>query len=122
MEIDIDLNLQLPETKAAVLDSLSSNYAVQVDKNGGLVRVRIEYANGKSLVTQNDISQPVSEFVEGLKAIVDAVKTGEGVLRIAVYYDTDDQVTVSIGLSKSCLQRLAALGLALDMTVYPCSD
>jgi hypothetical protein len=127
MEIDIDLNVRLPRWEARGLELLPPNYTVRIEENGSAVRARIEYADRRSLATQKDISQTINEFLEGLDGILVGFKNGElgtrnGTLRIGIYYDTNDQVTVSVGLSQSCLQRLAALGFALDMTAYPCSD
>ena len=120
MEIDIDLDVRLPKAEAGSLKSLPAKYTVQIEESENAIQARIGYAHGKSLAVAKDISQLVKEFLDGLKGF--KATGGEGTLRLGIYYDTNDQVTVSIGLSRPCLQELTAAGYELDMTAYPCSD
>ena len=114
MQVDVELalvNAPANDLKA-IQDDLPSGFFIEdrSDRGWGLViRTTQELSD--------NVSDSINVFLEPLSPLVRMISDYVGILRVGVFYDT---VTCTMRLN-SC-DRLAELGLLLEISTYPSSD
>lgn len=121
MEADIAVILQgVPRDLS---EELSKNFIVAYkskDKNQFAVDLSVRYSSELTVVS--DLNAAIFAFLNQVGVFSDAINSLKGVLRIGVFYDLRETVVFPFCLSLDSVKIIEHLGLAIDVSGYPCSD
>lgn len=70
----------------------------------------------------NNLLNSVSSFLNGLASIQEFMFASGLVMRLGVFYDSNETAIYPLRLSSECVQKIAALGLSIDATMYVCHE
>ncbi|MBX3655159.1 MAG: hypothetical protein KF686_13315 [Ramlibacter sp.] len=118
MEIEIDLNMALtPVFAQKIQKSLAGKFELISLKAVDKFSLRPVGMIDANLT----IDQAIADYLESVKPIGPALAQLSGVLRVGVFFSSDEAAAFSVDLSTATIQTLATYQLAIDVTCYPCS-
>ena len=119
MEIEVDLNIVLPPVFLGQVRECLMGIAELIPLNAlDKFNLRLVNPSGSNL----NIDQGITNYLESIKPIADILALFAGVLRVGVFFSSEEAAAFSVELSKKTIQLLATYQLAIDVTCYPCAE
>lgn len=119
IEIDVSLNLDITPDRTTVLEK-SLPPSIEVRRFSQRHGVGIRWREG--VRSEGTVDAAIREFLQSVKPGLSGVDTKRAELRVGVFVELNEVACMTALISSSTVQALAEIGLAMEVSFYPCDD